>query len=119
MTQLSTTSTHFGNVPAITRHDPADGNADILTDAANVAAIALREQSTPRLTHDDDVTVEVDGDEWVVTVPYTIVRLPRSAHHKFPDQIAKWALEETGLSMLAASRATEIVWRDVQRVAKS
>lgn len=118
---MSTTnlpSTHFGHAPAVVRSQPEE-SADMLTDIANVAAIALREQSTPRITHDDDVTVEIDGDDWVVTIPYTIVRVKRSRNREFPDQIATWAAEEVGLSLLAASRATGPIWRDMQRVAKS
>jgi hypothetical protein len=130
------TPTHNGHAPAssripstenamqtsmghdLTRRDP-EVAADILTDAANVAAIALREQSDAKVTCDDDVTVEVDGEDYVVTIPHTVVRVLRSKHREFADQLAKWALEEAGLRQMAASRATEIVWRDMQRVSKS
>lgn len=94
-------------------------SADILTDAANVAAIALREQSDRRVRFDDDVTVEIDGDDYLVTIPHSIVRVKRSRHRDYPDMVAKEAAEEAALSLLAASRATGPIWRDMQRVEKS
>lgn len=100
---------------ALDRRD-REQNADILTDAANVAALALREQNDKRVTFDDEVIVEADGDEWVVRVPHSFVRIKRSRYGDYPDMLAKEALEDAGLKMLAASRSTEIVWRDMRRV---
>jgi hypothetical protein len=92
---------------------------DILTDAANVAAIALKEQSDGKVFLDLDVMVERIGDEYLIGIPHTVVRIPVPKFQDYPDQIAKQALEEVGLKLLAASRATEIVWRDMRAIAKS
>lgn len=93
--------------------------ADMLTDIATIIAVALKEQSDELVRFDNDVRTERDGNAILVDVPYALSRVSVTRYDRYPDQIAKLALEEVGLKLLAASRATENVWRDMQRVEKS
>ncbi len=95
--------------------DPEQGD-DMLTDIATIITIALREQSDALVRFDDDVRTEREGNAILVDVPYAVSRVIANPRGDYPDQLAKLALEEVGLKLLAASRATEIVWRDMQRV---
>ena len=89
--------------------------ADMLTDAQNIITSALKDAGTARVSFDNDVLVELDGDDYRVTVPYALVRVKRSKHCKYPDRLAQEALEEVALAMLSASRGSGSVWRDMQR----
>ncbi len=102
----------------LTRRDPYQG-ADMQTDVANIVSIALKEQADNLVRFDNDVRVESDGESFFVDVPYATSRVAIGPRDKYPDMIAKLAMEEAGLRLLAASRATEVVWRAMQRVAAS
>lgn len=102
----------------LTLRDPGDGPAaDFLVDAENVLLTATAEQQDQLVRFDCECSAEFDGDMVEFALPAIRVRVKRPAYP--PDMLAKHALEEVALKLLAASRATEIVWREMNRVLKS
>lgn len=92
---------------------------DMLTDIATIIRVALKEQSDRLVQFDDDVRVERQDGVIAADVPYAVSRVAVTKFDCYPDQIAKLMLEEVCLKLLAASRSTEVVWRDMKTVAAS
>lgn len=111
--------TAFGGLPHISRSDPADFVTDRETDAANIVVQVARDAQDAHVTFDDECLAELAGEYVVFRLPAPIVRVKVGPHDKYPDMLAKEALEEAGRSLLGASRATEMCWRDMLRVLKS
>lgn len=92
----------------LTRLD-SEQTDDLAADIATIIRVALSEQSDKLVRFDDDVRTEREGGAILVDVPYAVSRVAVTRYDRYPDQIAKLALEEVGLKLLAASRSTEVV----------
>lgn len=87
------------------------------TDAANIAIEALRECHNVMVHFGDECETTICGGRITFELPRAYVSVLPA---KYPaDMLAKEALEEAGLALLAASRRTEIVWREMLKASKS
>ena len=87
------------------------------TDAANIVIEALRECHNVMVHFGDECETTICGGRITFQLPHAYVSVLPA---KYPaDMLAKEALEEAGLALLAASRRTEIAWREMQKALKS
>lgn len=105
--------TSNGHAPESTRPDPDDYTDDRPTDAANIVMESLKDSQGDTGHFADECEVTVCGGRFTFALPRAFVTVNPK---RYPaDMLAKEALEEAGLALLAASRRTEIVWRDMKR----
>lgn len=101
--------THNGHAPVVTRPDPADESTDACSDAAKIIAAAMVNNQECGFSCDNECLEEVGPDYVEFELPKMRVRVERTVHHRFANQIAQWALEQAGLRLLAASREAAVV----------